>query len=72
MSELEFSNLNAFGGLEFLSANSPEALKAQITQIRSPIKIVSMYSSGTNHYVWFLSDVKIKKQTKENKNGNGR
>lgn len=70
MSELGFSNLNPYGGIQFLVGNSPEELIKQITQIRSPIKIVSMYASGQNHIVWFLSDVKINKVKKDNKNGN--
>ena len=71
MSELEFSNLNPYGGIQFLVGNSPEELMAQLTQIKSPIKIVSMYASGQNHCVWFLAEVKINKIKKGNKNGNG-
>lgn len=69
MSELEFGNLSPYGGLEFLSGNSPEELQRQLKSIRSPIKILSMYASGQNHYVWFLTDVKINKLKKGKSNG---
>lgn len=70
MSELSFSNLNPYGGLQFLVGNSPEQLVEQLAQIKTPIKIISMYAMGQNHIVWFLADVKINKVKKGNKNGN--
>lgn len=62
MSEnLSFSNLNPYENLQFFVGNSPEEISTQLAQIKSSIKIVSMYSSGQNHYVWFLTDTKINK-----------
>lgn len=70
VSELAFSDLNPYSGVEYLVGKTPEDLKAQIKSIRSPIKILSMYANGDDHYVWFLSGVKINKIKKGNKNGN--
>lgn len=67
--KLAFSNLNPYDRMQFFVGNSPEELIGQISQVKSPIKIISMYASGPNHYVWFLSDVKIKKVSKGKQNG---
>ena len=64
MTELEFANLNNYSQIEFLTGDSPEQLKAQLLEIKSPIKILHMYSSGSKHYVWFLSQDKINKVKK--------
>lgn len=61
----EFANLNNYQKIEFLVGDSPEDLKAQLIQIKTPLNILSMYSSGNKHYVWFLSDAKINKVFKK-------
>lgn len=66
MAELEFSNMNPYDGLQFLTSRSTEGLKDQLDQIKFPIKIIAIYSSGNQHVCWFLSQRKIKKKT-ENK-----
>lgn len=69
MAGLEFENLNPLAKLEFLEGASPEELKAQLLQIRSPINLVAITAAGTKHYAWFLTQDKIKKVTKGIKNG---
>lgn len=59
-----FENLNQYANIEFLTASSPEELKAQILQIKTPIRIVQMYAAGTRHVVWFQTSDKINKVKK--------
>jgi hypothetical protein len=68
-------NLSGHENLEFFTGASPEEIKSQLMQIRTPFKIISMYSTGGSHIVWFRSTNKIIKKIKtkklgENNNGN--
>lgn len=65
----EFENLNTYRNIDFLQADSADDLKAQLLKITSPMRILHIYSAGSKHFAWILSDVKINKIKKGNKNG---
>jgi hypothetical protein len=47
-------NLSGSAYLDFLTAPSPEELKAQIRMLRTPHKLVSIYAAGSVHVAWIL------------------
>lgn len=64
-----FDSLNNLkDSLNFLTGNSPEELELMLKQINLPVQIISIYSSGSKHYAWFITTAKIKK-VKEKSNG---
>lgn len=57
-----FTSINPLSeNLNFLVGNSPEELEKMIKQITLPVQIISIYSSGSKHYAWFITTAKIKK-----------
>jgi len=52
------SGLNA----QFLMAESADELQGLLSQIRTPIKLITIYASGSRHYAWFNSSTTIKKK----------
>ena len=67
--QVSFENLNPYLNLDFLEGKSAQELKELMLQIKNPIRILSIYSVGSRHVCWFLTDVKINKIKKGNKNG---
>jgi hypothetical protein len=61
------TSLNVNEKLEFFQADSPEELKTFIKSVRLPLYIVSIYSVGSKHIAWFLTDARIKRTKKEGK-----
>lgn len=53
-------NLSIYKNIEVLEAPSASGLRDMIKQIRSPIKILHMYSDGEKHYVWLLTHKKMR------------
>jgi len=66
---MQFEDLNPYSKLEYLEAQGAEELKSQLHSIKTPIRIVSMYSVGARHIVWFLTQDKINKIKKDKSNG---
>lgn len=65
-------NLSNLAGLDFLTAPSPEELKAQLAQIRLPFKLVAIYGGANYHIAWLVPTQPLKKITKPRKGlGNG-
>jgi hypothetical protein len=58
--ELPFDSLNTMKNINFLEAQSPEELMAQIVQIKMPIRILSIYYHGTRHIAWVQGNFKKK------------
>lgn len=57
-----FENLNPYGSVVALTANSPDELALAISSIKAPIKILGFNSYGTKQVCYFLaSGFKIKK-----------
>lgn len=40
--------------IDFLTAQSPEELRAQIRALRSPNKIIGVYAVGSSHVAWIV------------------
>lgn len=59
-----FENLNNYQNLEFLVGSSPEELKDQILQIKTPIEIIAIYAVGARHVAWLRTHDKIVKKKK--------
>lgn len=57
----EFENLNTYRNLQVLTGDSADDLRNQLLKITSPMRILHIYSAGSKHYAWILSDVKINK-----------
>lgn len=69
-----FDSLNPYNSLVALTGDSPEALVSLIKEIRTPIKILAITSSGTKQVAYIMGDVRVvenkkKLKIKENKDG---
>lgn len=65
MADDMFESLNPnTSTLDFLVGDSAEDLKAQITSIRLPTKIIAIYAVGVKHIAWIQTTAKIKKKVK--------
>ena len=63
---VNFSSLNPYESLEFITGDSPESLVLELKKIRTPIKIVAIVPYGTRHVAYVMGDVRksdIKKST---------
>ena len=60
-------SLSQHKNIEFLTGSSPEELKAQLTSIKLPYKLVAIYAQGSNHVAWIIPTQPIKKITKGTK-----
>jgi hypothetical protein len=59
-----FENINNLGNsLNYFVGNSPEEILEQVKQIKLPMQVISMYSVGAKHYIWFVTTAKIIKTT---------
>lgn len=47
-----FSSLNPYEKLDFLEASTPQELLKMIQAYSGQIKILTIYSVGTNHIAW--------------------
>lgn len=65
MSDGMFTNLNPLGEvLDYIEAKSLEELRVKIKSIRLPTRIITIYSHGTRHVAWIITEAKIKKVRK--------
>jgi hypothetical protein len=66
-------NLSNYPHIDFLKANSAEALQEALKLIRLPFRIITIYHDGKNHVAW-VSPVrplrKIIRKEKQNGNSN--
>jgi hypothetical protein len=63
---VNFSSLNPYESLEFITGDSPESLVLELKKIRTPIKIVAIVPYGTRHVAYVMGDVRkseMKKST---------
>lgn len=47
-------NLSGSQHIDFLTAQSPEEMRAQLRAMRSPHRIVGMYAVGSAHVAWIV------------------
>lgn len=59
--ELQFANFNNYANLDFLSAKTPEELRALIVKWRGQLRVVSLYFDGQNHIAWVQTNFPMKK-----------
>lgn len=59
-----FENLNGLQNIDFLVGDSPEDLRAQIRQIRTPVKELGFVVQGSKHIVWLLPLNPLRKRTR--------
>lgn len=55
---VNFSSLNPYESLEFITGDSPESLVLELKKIRTPIKIVAIVPYGTRHVAYVMGDVR--------------
>ena len=53
-----FENLGV-QGLTFIIGESAEDVLKQVSAIRLPVKIISIYAQGSKHYAWIQTSAKI-------------
>lgn len=58
---MEFSSLNPYESLEVLTEDSPQLLVGALKQIKTPIKILSIVTSGSKFSAFIIGDIRIKK-----------
>lgn len=59
-----FENLSNHPFLEFYVGDSPEDLRAQLSAIRLPFKVINIYAQGSRHYAWVSLTAPTKKRIK--------
>lgn len=70
---MEFDSLNPYQSLEVVLAESPQALVAMLTSIRTPIKIIQFVQVGSRSAAYIMGDHRIRKAKRKNgsKNSSG-
>jgi hypothetical protein len=67
---VNFSSLNPYESLNFITGESPDELIREIKKIRTPIKLIAIVPYGTRHVAYIMGDHRISElNTKTPKKG---
>ena len=59
------SNLSAYKNVDYISAESPEALRRMLRSIQVPFTVKSFYYDGARHVAWIIPDRPLTKKEKQ-------